>query len=435
MRIAIFTIGTHGDVRPFVAFGRHLQAQGHDVTIATSDRHRALIDQVGLRLAPIESDYATLMARERTLIEGGNQWKIAGSVASSMMAWVPQWAQQGMDATRGVDLVLGSGSGTILGAAVAERRGVPFVQAQFMPLTPSRHMAPIWPLPGMRLPGAANLALSHALRIAMWRILARPSNALRQALGLRAFPVLGPWYQREQRVRPQPILYAFSKHLQPQPADWLAERAAVVGFWSLDQGRGWTPPPPLRDFLDAGPPPIYVGFGSMLSGDQLRLTQLILDAVRRTGRRAIVATGWGALGAVEAPSDVLFVEDVPHDWLFPKVALAVHHGGAGTTAAATRAGLPQVVVPFLADQFYWAWRLERAGVNPVLLDRRTMTAQDLAEAISLAERESVRAKAVRLGDLLQAEQGMQNASDALARWGLLPPARAGQGREPARDMA
>ncbi|SFK05634.1 UDP:flavonoid glycosyltransferase YjiC, YdhE family [Sphingomonas sp. NFR04] len=429
MRIAIFTIGTQGDVRPFAAFGRHLQAQGHDVTIATSDRHRALTDQVGLRLAPLESDYAALMARERALIDGGNQLKIAGSIASTMMAWVPQWARQGMEAARGADLVLGSGSGTILGAAVAERLGVPFVQAQFMPLTPSRHMAPIWPLPGMRLPGAANLALSHALRIAMWRLLARPSNALRETLGLRAFPLLGPWYERGQRVRPQPILYAFSKHLQPQPADWLPGRAAVVGFWSLDQGRDWTPPPALRDFLDAGPPPLYVGFGSMLSGDQQRFTQLILDAVRRTGRRAIIATGWGALESVQAPPNVLFVKDAPHDWLFPRVALAVHHGGAGTTAAATRAGLPQVVVPFLADQFFWAWRLERAGVNPVLLDRRTMTAQDLADAISLASRERVRAAATRFGGLLQAEHGMENATQALERWGLLPAAQAGRVRQ------
>jgi UDP:flavonoid glycosyltransferase YjiC (YdhE family) len=426
MRIAIFTIGTHGDVRPFVAFGRHLLGQGHDVTIATSDRHRALIEQVGLRLAPIESDYAALMARERALIDGGNQLKMAGTIASTMMAWVPQWARQGMEAARGADLVLGSGSGTILGAAVAEKLGVPFVQAQFMPLTPSRHMAPIWPLPGVQMPGAANLALSHALRIAMWRLLARPSNALRETLGLRPFPLLGPWYEREQRVRPQPILYAFSRHLQPQPADWSPGGAAVVGFWSLDQGRDWTPPRALQDFLDAGPPPLYVGFGSMLSGDQQRFTRLILEAVRRTGRRAIIATGWGALESAEASPDIFFLKDAPHDWLFPRVSLAVHHGGAGTTAAATRAGLPQVVVPFLADQFFWAWRLKRAGVNPVLLDRRTMTAQDLADAIALAERERVRAAAARLGGLLQGEQGMENATRALERWCLLPAAQTGR---------
>lgn len=420
MRIAIFTIGTHGDVRPFVAFGRHLQGQGHGVTIATSDRHRGIVEQLGMRIAPLESDYAALMARERALMESGNQLKMAGTVASTMMRWVPQWARQGMEAARGADLVLGSGSGTILGAAVAERLGVPFVQAQFMPLTPSRHMAPIWPVPGMQMPAAANLVLSHALRIAMWRILARPSNALRETLGLRPFPLLGPWYEREQRVRPQPILYAFSRHLQPQPADWSPGRAAVVGFWSLDEGRDWTPPKALQDFLDAGPPPLYVGFGSMLSGDQQRFTRLILEAVRRTGRRAIIATGWGALESAEAPPDVFFLKEAPHDWLFPRVALAVHHGGAGTTAAATRAGLPQVVVPFLADQFFWAWRLKRAGVNPVLLDRRTMTAQDLADAMSLAAQERVRAAAARLGGLLQAEQGMENATLALERWGLLP---------------
>jgi sterol 3beta-glucosyltransferase len=424
LRISIFTVGTHGDVRPFAAFGRGLKTLGHDVTIVTSDRHRALIDQVGLGHVAIESDYAELMAREQALLDTGNQLKVARGVARTMMAWAPRWAEQGMDATQGTELVLGSGSGTILGAAVAEKRGVPFVQAQFMPLTPSRYIAPIWPSPGLKLPGAVNLAFSHALRIAMWRVLARPSEALRESFILGPFPWRGPWYSAEQRARPKPILYAFSRHLQPQPADWPKEQAEIVGFWSLDQAQNWTPPPLLRDFLSAGPRPIYVGFGSMLTGRSESLTQLVLEAVRRSGRRAIVATGWGALRPVQTPENVLFVEDVPHDWLFPRVSLAVHHGGAGTTAAATQAGLPQVVVPFVADQFFWAWRLNRSGLNPVLLNRRKMTAGELADAVAQADSDGIRAAAQQLGALIRAEDSVANAVAALERWGALPRGQA-----------
>jgi UDP:flavonoid glycosyltransferase YjiC (YdhE family) len=392
------------------------------VTVVTSDRHRALLDQAGLGHVAIESDYAELMGREQAVLDTGNQYKVGRELARSMMNWTAKWAEQGMDATRDADLILGSGSGTLLGGAVAERRGLPFVQAQFMPLTPSRHIPPLWPAPRHALPGIVNLALSHALRVAMWRVLAAPSQAIRDSFGLRRFPWRGPWYDREQRARPKPILYAFSRYLQPQPPDWPEERAAVVGFWLLDQAQGWTPPPALRAFLSAGPPPIYVGFGSMLTGRSESLTALVLDAIRRTGRRAIVATGWGALQPAGAgvQDDVMFIDNAPHDWLFPRVSLAVHHGGAGTTAAATRAGLPQVVVPFAADQFFWAWRLRGIGLNPMLLDRKKMTAEDLATAISRADSESARVTAQRLGALIRAEDGLANAIDALKRWRILP---------------
>jgi sterol 3beta-glucosyltransferase len=422
VRISIFTIGTQGDIRPFAAFGHGLRKLGHKVTVVTSDRHRALIDQAGLGHVAIDSDFAELMAREQALLDTGNQLKVGRALARSMMTWMPRWAEQGMDATQDADLVLGSGSATLLGSAVAEKRGLPFVQAQFMPLTPSRHIPPLWPAPRVALPGIVNLALSHALRVAIWRVLAVPSQAIRESFNLPPFPWPGPWYSREQRARPKPVLYAFSRHLQPQPPDWPTERAAVVGFWLLDQAQDWTPPPALRAFLSAGPPPIYVGFGSMLTGRAESLTELVLEAVRLSGRRAIVASGWGALqpAGAGARDDVLFIDNAPHDWLFPRVSLGVHHGGAGTTAAAARAGLPQVVVPFAADQYFWAWRLRGIGLNPMLLDRKKMTAEDLAAAISRAGNESSRVTAQRLGALIRAEDGVANAIEALERWRVLP---------------
>ena len=207
----------------------------------------------------------------------------------------------------------------------------------------------------------------------------------------------------------------------------------MVGFWPLDQAQDWTPPPALRDFLSTGRPPIYVGFGSMLAGSGERLTELVLEAIRRSGRRAIVATGWGALQNTGAAvqDDVLFVDNVPHDWLFPRVSIAVHHGGAGTTAAAARAGLPQVVVPFVADQFFWAWAAEQPGTEPDPSrpqdhDRRGSGPGDRA-----GRPRDARHTALRLGGLLRAEDGAANAIRALERWGILPgetePSRSPQG--------
>jgi len=424
VRISIFTIGTQGDARPFAALGHRFRASGHDVIIVTDDRHRALVEHAGVEHVAVEADFAELMAHAQASMDGGNQLKVGRAVARAMTDWAPRWAEQAMEATQNADLVLGSGCGTVLGGSVAEKRGLPFVQAQFMPLTPSRYIPPLWPAPRRTLPGTANLALSHALRVAMWRTMAGPAQAIRKELELPLFPWRGPWYGVAHRVRRSPILYAFSRHLQAQPPDWPDEDAAVVGFWSLDQAEEWTPPAALRDFLSAGAPPIYVGFGSMLTGDTASLTQLVLEAVRKSGHRAIIATGWGALQPAEmAPDDdLLFIDHAPHDWLFSRVSLAVHHGGAGTTAAAARAGLPQVVVPFVADQFFWAWRLRTIGLNPALLDRRTMTAANLAKAISRADDERTRAAAQQLGMLMREEDGLANAIEALERWGILPPA-------------
>jgi sterol 3beta-glucosyltransferase len=182
VRICIFSIGTQGDIRPFAALGRRLGSFGHDVAIVTDDRHRALIESAGLSHVALESDFAELMAQAHAQMDSGSQLKVGRAMARAMTDWMPRWAEQAMDATQDADLVFGSGSGTVLGGSVAERRGIPFVQAQFMPLTPSRHIPPLWPAPRRLLPGPPNLAASHALRLAMWRLMAKPSQAIRTAL-------------------------------------------------------------------------------------------------------------------------------------------------------------------------------------------------------------------------------------------------------------
>lgn len=428
MKIVIFTIGTQGDARPFVGLGRRLKSIGHDIVIATADRHAALITGAGLRHAPIYSDFADLMAREHATMDAGNQLRIGRQMGRALSEWMPLWVEQAMAATEQADLVMGSGSGTALGGSVAEKRGLPFAQAQFMPLTPSREIPPLWPSPRFRLPGTLNLALSHTARTLVWRLLSRPTGVMRRELGLQPFPWHGPWSSRTSLTNRRYLLYAFSKYLQPQPQDWARDTIAVTGNWFYDQADDWAPPPALTAFLQNGPPPIYVGFGSMLSGNPQAFTRTILEGVRRSGQRAIIASGWGALDAqASTPDDtILFIDNAPHDWLFRQVALAVHHGGAGTVAAAARAGLPQVIIPFVADQFFWSWRLKDIGVSPVMLNRKTLTPDALATAIHKAHRSETALTAARLGPLINAENGIETAIFRLRQWGLLqdgsPPA-------------
>jgi len=422
MKIVIFTIGTQGDARPFVALGRRLCTLGHDIYIVTSARHRQLIVDGGLHLIPIESDFADLMAKEHEAMDAGNQLRIGRQMARALCDWMPLWVKQALAATEGAELIIGSGSATALGASIAEKRNIPFVQAQFMPMTPSKHIPPLWPNPNLPLPGTVNLILTHLARLLIWQLLSAPVSIMRRELDLPPIDWRGPWSRKSVHTRNQYLLYAFSRHLQPQPDDWPSDRIAVTGSWFYDQTAEWVPPPALTQFLEAGPKPIYIGFGSMMCGNPETFTRMILEAVRQTGRRAIIATGWGALRILREQKDtsLFFIDNAPHDWLFPRVAMAVHHGGAGTVAAASHVGLPQVIIPFLADQFYWSWRLNTIGITPMILNRKKLTAKKLAHAIKKASAPSVTERARMLAPLIEDEEGIGRAITILTHWGLLP---------------
>ena len=139
-----------------------------------------------------------------------------------------------------------------------------------------------------------------------------------------------------------------SPALIPKPRDWPAH-VSISGFYFLNLASNFTPEPDLAAFLDAGPPPAYIGFGSIVVEDPNEMTRLIFEAVKKSGVRALVSKGWGGFGAdqIGVPENVFMLGNVPHDWLFERVSCVVHHGGAGTTAAGIAAGKPTVIVPFL----------------------------------------------------------------------------------------
>ncbi len=178
-------------------------------------------------------------------------------------------------------------------------------------------------------------------------------------LGLGRLPLLPPLAGIERAGIP--FLYGYSPSVIARPSNW-PESRAVCGSWFLN-GDGTRPPDTrLTAFLEAGPPPIFVGFGSMASGDSGRLTSIIIEAIQRTGQRALLSSGWGRFQADRLAASVLPIGFVAHDWLFPRVSMAIHHGGAGTTAAVLKAGIPSIVVPFFADQFFWGERYVRSGL-------------------------------------------------------------------------
>jgi sterol 3beta-glucosyltransferase len=419
--IAIFTIGTQGDIRPCVALGVGLQRAGYPVRIVTSDNFEHMVRNAGLAFFPLTANFQTLLDSNREIADKGLDMSAMARISRHFYAeWATQWANEGIAATEGAGLLIGVANSTLLAKAVAEARGIPFVGAQLQPLTPSRYMPPLVLVGGHKLPPALNMTAYNVLRLLVWYVM-KPAinNIVRPQLGLPGYPWYGPYFNN----RHQRVLYGFSPHVVPRPDDW-PETAQITGYWFLDQP-DWQPPDSLRAFLDAGPKPIYVGFGSMVSTRAEQFTAAVLEAVRRSGQRAVLATGWGGLSDAEGTRDerIFFTRSAPHDWLFPRMAAAVHHGGAGTTAAAARAGIPSVIVPFFGDQPFWARCLQREGAAPSIVDRRNMSAEVLSAAIQTAVSKPMREAAASLGRKVRAEDGVERAIALLRQWGLLAFAR------------
>jgi sterol 3beta-glucosyltransferase len=207
------------------------------------------------------------------------------------------------------------------------------------------------------------------------------------------------------------MLYAFSEHIVPRPPDW-PEDVVVTGYWFHDSDQSWRPPPSLAEFIDRGAPPVYIGFGSMFTRRAEEITKFVLKTVGRTGQRAVISTGWGGLRPEKPPDDVHVIAGVPHDWLFPRMAAVVHHGGAGTTAAGLRAGKPSVICPFITDQFFWGRRVHDLGAGPEPVPQKKLSAERIAAAIDCAVNDDAVAEASRgLGDRIALEDGVAVAAD------------------------
>lgn len=416
MKIAIFSIGTQGDVRPFVALGLGLQAAGHRVCIVTGSGCEALVRRHGLEHVLLSADFLELMAKDPQVLQRGlNPLALLRTARRELLAMSTDWVAQGREAVRGAELLLGCGMVASLAAALGECYDIPCVETHLQPVTPCPDIPPMMlPPPSRPRPGLVNRGLYHSCRVLTWQMLAPAYARVRSQLGLAALPWYGPFYRRARDHR---VLYGFSPSVIAPSPHW-PDSVSVAGNWFLDEGPGWSAPASLEAFLAAGPKPVYVGFGSMLGDDSQRLSAAFAKALSQRGQRAIFATGWGGLAEV-AQEHIYCLESVPHDWLFPRVAAAIHHGGAGTTAAAARAGIPSIVMPFFGDQPFWAWRLQTLGVAPKALARKKLVCADIEAALAAVGEPAMCRQAAVLGQAIRAEDGVAAAIDQLGRWGYL----------------
>jgi UDP:flavonoid glycosyltransferase YjiC (YdhE family) len=309
----------------------------------------------------------------------------------------------------GAEAVLLSTVVAPLGYQVAEAYGIPWAGVFLQPVHPTRRFGSVL-LGGRDLGGPANLAIGRLADVATQPLYAGPIRDLRRSLGLAPAGIRA--LRRRQEFR-HPTFHGFSEAVVRRPSDWPGA-LRVTGYWWPARPVGWEPPADLVSFLAAGPPPVFVGFGSMAPGRGGRLGAPVLAAIRRAGVRAVVQAGWSGLDA-GSHDDVLGIGEVPHDWLFPRMAAVVHHAGAGTTAAGLRAGVPAVAVPVLADQPFWARRLHELGVAPPPVPLSSLTADRLAGALrQVTTNPHHAARAAALSARLARENGAARVLDWLA---------------------
>ena len=209
--------------------------------------------------------------------------------------------------------------------------------------------------------------------------------------------------------RATPVMYGYSNHVLPRPTDW-PETTVATGYWFLPADETWQPPADLCAFLQAGTPPVYVGFGSMAGTEPERLAGVVIDALQKTGQRGVLATGWGGLKPGDLPDSIFKLESAPHDWLLPQMAAIVHHGGSGTTAAGLRAGKPSLSCPFTGDQPFWGERVYRLGAGPQPIKQKKLTVEAMAMAVTqMVNTPAMQQNAAAVGARIRAEDGIANA--------------------------
>ncbi|MEG6507497.1 glycosyltransferase [Methyloligella sp. 2.7D] len=412
MKVLLYTFGTRGDVQPFVALGVALKQRGHEVTLCTGKGYDWLIEAYGLTPATVSIDYRAIIktpvaieafrsisGRFKALREFkgvirtqfDEMWTVAQEVRPDVIVYHPRGfaAQHIAEALQAV--------------AIPSTLQPAFVPTGAFP-------NPLTPLPDM---GWLGNRLSHDLidRVTRWAQSSLIGKWRESKLGLTSKGQVNFFEGYDPQGRLRQRLHAYSRYLAPPPDDW-TERERVTGYWFLNRAEQFQPPPSLEAFLAAGPPPAYVGFGSMPAANVKRQTRMVIEGLRRAKMRGVLASGWGGLDAVPA-DDIYSLESVPHDWLFQRCAVVVHHGGAGTTHEGLRWSRPTIVCPMGIDQPYWGRMVHALGAGPKMVPLRSLTPGGLAKALEQAKSWSIVSRAAEIGTAIGQEKGAEDAAEMI----------------------
>lgn len=402
-QIALLALGTRGDVQPYIALGKALQAAGHGVRLLAGSSFEPWVRSHGLEFVP-SIDIEALMKSS-----GGLQWTEAEGQRGQLSAMKRLLNQHSeamtapmIDLAQTADLVIAGFVSEPFAFALHERYRVPLLIGALQPYLPTGAGWASLVAPFPRRVSVFNRLGAEAGYRLIWNVAADSVNRLRGRIGLA--PLRGGAYVSAAKRLPH--LFAFSPSVVPQPPDWEA-KDRVIGYWFLDETDRYQPDADLVAFIEGGPPPVYIGYGSSTASDPQAKVDQAAAALEQAGQRGIFLAGWSGADPSRAYPHMKVIHGAAHDWLFPRMAALVHHGGAGTTAAGLRAGKPTLIIPHIADQPYWGRRVHELGVGPAPIPRQRATVAALAAAIRAMTSDRVLIeRAQQLGAAIRAEDGL-----------------------------
>lgn len=413
MSITILTIGSRGDIQPYIALGVELKKAGYGVRMATFETFETFVKHFGLEFYPIKGDVSQVASSEevRGARQADNPLRVLFSF-NKLKSYIFELQKELFQACQGSDAIVYH-PGAAIGYFIAQQRKIPGILATPFPMTPTKEYPALIFYNAVRFGKGFNRATHKIFEQIMWSATSAPIKQFwKQEFG-HAPEEFGCPYGR-QNTRSFPTIISCSDHVFPKPKDW-PEHVHNTGYWFLEDDADWEPSAGLLEFLGKGAPPVYVGFGSI--GDPAlaeQTTRMVIEALKNCGQRGLLATGWSGMFRTEDfPEGIFILESAPHAWLFPQMAAVVHHGGAGTTAAGLKAGIPSIIIPHGNDQFAWGRRVQELGVGPKPIPRKTLTAEKLSDAIQFALSEEVRASAKELGRKIQSENGARMAAEVV----------------------
>ncbi len=409
MKITMLTYGSRGDVQPFVALALGLQQRGHIVKLAAPHKFDGFIKSYGISSVPLAGDPEEISRLVNSA--GTNPARIVTSIWNYIFSIAPQVSRAAFPACEGADLIIHSFLFTVGGHSWARENNTPDVSVQTFPM-----FAPTRAFPNV---SASNLPPGMLSYFSHWfaaQVFWHGGNGgygpARRANPDISYPkkLYWPFDSRPHHLR-TPLLFAYSPSILPHPKEW-GDHVHVTGYLFLDQD-DYQPPDELKDFLSSGQAPVGITFSSTVNRNANLVVNEVMDAISRTENRAIFLTGWNGYKPKYIPDQMLFLESAPHHWLFSRCKIIIHHGGAGTTGAGLRAGVPNIVVPHTTDQPFWGWRVYEIGAGPKPIPVKKLSADELVCAIADAESNVVRERAQAISQIIRGEDGVRQAVDLI----------------------
>lgn len=412
MNITILTYGSRGDIQPFIPLARGLQEKGHHVIIAAPARFENLITEYGIQFALLAGDPEDLSRRLNN--SGYNFFKMIRELMNHAIEIGAQVLQQTEEACKNADLIIHTFTHAVGAHTLAREKNIPDIHIQLFPMFTPTGDYPNIVLPNFRIRFLNRL--SHQVSsLTTWWSSKSGFEQVRRRAGLPKRKLFWPFKDDPHRLR-TPILCAWSPGILPPSGDW-STRVHVTGYYFFPFNDSYQPSIEIDSFLKAGKPPICVTFGSMVNRDAGNIDQIVREALKQTNNRGIILSGWGGIKN-QTSSDLFYVESVPHDWLLPQCKMIIHHGGAGTTSAGLRAGIPNIVIPFIADQPFWGNRVYAIGVGPKPILVKNLSVEMLVWAIAETESNTIRRRAQAIGQEIRSEDGVQNAVKLIESYGF-----------------